>query len=135
MPNTQYPELDEASVERIVRRVVAAMREDLHALALAVGRAAPPSVGLTVDEVAVRLGCARSTVYAHWREWGGYKLGPGEKAPIRFDSSTLPSARSSTPSATPALSGTSGEEPARPPRRRDLLSDSPRPSVFLDLGA
>jgi hypothetical protein len=47
---------------------------------------------LTVGEVAERFGVARSTVYEHWEDWGGFKLGKSETAPIRFDSGALPAA-------------------------------------------
>jgi hypothetical protein len=54
---------------------------------------------LTVGEVAEGFGVARSTVYAHWREWAGYKLGASAKAPIRFEGTDLPM----PPAAAPPL--------------------------------
>jgi len=88
---------------------------------------------LTVGQAAERLGVARSTVYAHWREWGGYKLGSSDKAPIRFDAGALRPAR--LPSVRQR------NEPMSHPRRavhtqanvaRNLLRDAPRLSQPLD---
>src|SRR5579872_365790 len=80
---------DERLIELIAERVAAMLRRELEVIAEAVSEATPHRP-LTVEEVAERFGIARSTVYAHWREWGGYKLGDGEKAAIRFDPSELP---------------------------------------------
>jgi transposase-like protein len=81
--------VDEETIDLIAQRVIAAIREDLDAIAH--GLSVPVATEqLTVGQVARQLGVARSTVYAHWREWGGYKLGAGDKAPIRFDSAALP---------------------------------------------
>ncbi len=86
---------------------------------------------MTVDQVAARLHVTRSTVYAHWREWGGYKLGGGKRAPIRFDASNLPNhanenhdhSRRSTPPAGKLT---------RRPGQRALIVDAPRLAHSLD---
>jgi transposase-like protein len=79
---------------------------------------------MTVAEVAARLGVTRSTVYAHWREWGGYKLGSGEKALIRFGASKLPSHMSENDD------GAENQGPRttrrRRSRKRALIVDAPR---------
>jgi hypothetical protein len=81
---------------------------------------------LTVEQLAAQLGVARSTVYAHWREWGGYKLGTGPKAPIRFDADALPSARDDG-AASPGTEARPSHKPARRRRtRRELIKDAPR---------
>jgi transposase-like protein len=117
--------LDEQIISRVAERIAKALIDDLETVT---AKLTPPAQNeqLTVEQVAKRLGVARSTVYSHWREWGGYKLGAGPKAPIRFDSSTL------TPTkARPKPTGTAAAKPpARPTRRRgrrsDLLLDAPR---------
>jgi transposase-like protein len=125
-PHTQVTSvgsLDDATVEIIVERVVAALRDELPELARTMAGAAA-STQLTVADVAERLGVARSTVYAHWREWGGYKLGPGERAPIRFDESRLqgPSpAKVGGPSAHAEFRRPRGRR-----RRGELLQGNPR---------
>ncbi|HWD74140.1 MAG TPA: hypothetical protein VG371_03320, partial [Solirubrobacteraceae bacterium] len=113
------------TIELIADRVMAALRDDLETLAADLLGAAP-SEQLTVEQVARRLGVATSTVYAHWREWGGYKLGPGNKAPIRFDSTALPIVRPQLAPASPS-SPAAESKPARKRRKRsDLLGDVPR---------
>jgi transposase-like protein len=77
-------------IELIAERVTAALREELAAMTAELMRARAGDRPLTVGEVAERFGVARSTVYAHWREWGGYKLGEGQKATIRFQAAFLP---------------------------------------------
>ncbi|MBV8734920.1 MAG: hypothetical protein JO120_09090 [Solirubrobacterales bacterium] len=112
--------IDEVTIELIARRVADALRPELEAIAAQLEHRIPSESPLTVEDVAKRFGVARSTVYAHWHEWGGYRLGDSDKAPIRFESSQLP--------ATLA-----GEQPKaammtrrRRRRRRDLISDAPR---------
>jgi transposase-like protein len=112
-----YGELDERAIGQIADRVIAALREDLQAIAAHLSDESVSTEQLTVDQVARRLGVARSTVYAHWRQWGGYKLGPGRKAPIRFDAAVL----------TVGLGGVrQGSRPRRLPVRRDLIRLAPR---------
>lgn len=124
-------ELDERTIELIATRVITALRGELGAIAADLAGAPAPSEHLTVGQVAERLGLARSTVYAHWRELGGYKLGQGERAPIRFDSAKLRPTKPSSPAHAPRIDAA----PAPAPRRRkrhDLLADAPRLAQALD---
>jgi transposase-like protein len=82
--------IDEPTIELIAVRVATHLREELEAMAADLAETRVSNRPLTVDDVAERFGVARSTVYAHWQEWGGYKLGDGQKAPIRFAPSELP---------------------------------------------
>jgi transposase-like protein len=82
--------IDERTIELIAASVATHLRAELEAIADGLAQTRAGSRPLTVDDVAERFGVARSTVYAHWREWGGYKLGDGQKAPIRFAPSELP---------------------------------------------
>lgn len=118
--------MNEQTIELIAQRVIAALREDLETIAAELSTATTGGEQLTVGQVARRLGVARSTVYGHWREWGGYKLGPGEKAPIRFDSSALPIAGPRTTSRAPSRVVPSLQPRRRKRRQRDLLADAPR---------
>jgi hypothetical protein len=77
--------VDDAIVERIAGRVVDLLRAEIETLIGEVVQTNATAGPLTVDQVANRFGVARSTVYAHWREWGGYKLGESPTAPIRFN--------------------------------------------------
>ncbi len=119
-------------VELIAERVAASLREDLEVIAAQMSPRSPQPELLTVGQVAERLGVARSTVYAHWREWGGYKLGASDKAPIRFDAGALPTGTApslrqrSEPSSRPRRA-----VPRRRPRKH-LLRDAPRLSQSLD---
>jgi hypothetical protein len=125
-PERDHPEMNEQAIELIATRVIAALRDDLEQIAAELSAAEPGDRQLTVDHVARRLGVARSTVYAHWREWGGYKLGTGEKAPIRFDAASLPITKlAGTPLKGPAVSA-GPMRTNRKRRRRDLLVDAPR---------
>ena len=129
--------VDERTIALIAERVIEALREDLETIAAQLSLPAKPVAQLTVGQVARRLGVARSTVYAHWREWGGYKLGSGRKAPIRFDSSALPIARTK-PLTQPPLVLSTATTPRRKRRRhrsRDLLQDAPRVLPPLPEGA
>ena len=78
---THTPDIDDQTIALITERVVAALRDELEAIAMNLlgGQWGPQP--LTVGEVADRFGVARSTVYAHWREWGGYKLGEQRDGP------------------------------------------------------
>jgi transposase-like protein len=112
-------EIDERTVELIAERVMESLRDELESIVAELARANGSARPLTVEEVADRFGVARSTVYAHWREWGGYKLGQNDKAPIRFDSSRLPT---TPPAADMRSDGPSGKRR----KRRDLVADTPR---------
>ena len=87
---------------------------------------------LSVAQVAELLGVARSTVYAHWREWGGFKLGNGAKAPIRFSATALPGGENLGLVRDTSKRSPSGEQSVRSAtrrsskRRRDLVTDAPR---------
>jgi transposase-like protein len=116
---------DQLTVDQIAERVVEALRDELHTIASEL-LAARAGEQLTVDAVAQRLGVARSTVYSHWREWGGYKLGPGAKASIRFDEDSLPVGQDAHRAKTPAQpTATRAAGRQRRPRRK-LLGDAPR---------
>ena len=117
---TNSPDVDDQTIALIIERVVAALRDEIEAIAMNLLADNAPQP-LTVGEVAERFGVARSTVYAHWREWGGYKLSESAKAPIRFDRTELPT----RPSAKPPL-GTQPAAPRARSRRRELISDQPR---------
>jgi hypothetical protein len=113
--------LDERTIELIACRVAAALREELALIAAQLAARDDPESVLTVDDVAERFGVARSTVYAHWQEWGGYKLGDSATAPIRFEGGRLPTSRATDQLNESVL-------PKRPPRRRrrNLIADAPR---------
>jgi hypothetical protein len=78
----------------------------------------------TVREVAEHYSVTDSWVYAHWRQLGGFKLGDGRCAPLRFDPERLPGQR---PPDEP-------KPERRPPRRRRTLTSvsaplTPRPRI------
>jgi hypothetical protein len=119
--------LDQETMDTLVERVAGELRGHLETMfeeLLTTRRAAEP---LTVADVAERLGVARSTVYAHWREWGGFKLSEGEKAPIRFAVEQLP-ASTGDRGRSARYAGASMPRPRRRRRRRrnDLIADAPR---------
>ena len=114
--------IDERTIELIANRVAAALREELEEIAAKLAARSNAAGALTVDDVAQRFGVARSTVYAHWQEWGGYKLGESAKAPIRFGEEGLAMGRSKHPREPP----TTTPGAARRRRPRDLITDAPR---------
>jgi hypothetical protein len=122
--------IDEHTIALIASRVATAIRGELEAIAAELGTRNGADPVLTVDDVAARLGVARSTVYAHWREWGGYKLGTGEKAALRFHPSGLPEQASTQ--SWPA--GPDPDDPDPPPRAgrpRAVIRGEPRlPTEF-----
>jgi DNA-binding transcriptional ArsR family regulator len=118
---THPPDIDDQTIALITERVVAALRDELEAIAMKL-LARNGSQPLTVGEVAERFGVARSTVYAHWREWGGYKLGASAKAPIRFEGTDLPMA----PAAPQPLDTQPAARRRRTRRRGELIPDQPR---------
>jgi hypothetical protein len=126
LAGNDHTHADEQTVELIAARVTAALRDELEAMLIRFARPATSGQSLTVEQLATRLGVARSTVYAHWREWGGYKLGPGKKAPIRFDHDKLPLARLTTAEPDPRRSEPPRETGTRNRRRRELITDAPR---------
>jgi transposase-like protein len=123
--------VDERVIELIASRVAWALKDELAEIAAALGQRTVSESALTVDDVAERLGVSRATVYAHWREWGGYKLGNGEKAAIRFSARTLPShARTSShPSRDDAGPATARRRPRV--RGGPVLRGAPRLPVEL----
>jgi transposase-like protein len=120
--------IDERTIELIANRVAAVLREELVEIAAQLARDGAGSP-LTVGDVAERFGVARSTVYAHWQEWGGYKLGESAKAPIRFAGAELAIGRSSNQPTEPP---TTKRSPTRRRRRRELISDAPRFDLRAD---
>jgi hypothetical protein len=121
--------IDEQTANLIATQVAAALKDEMRTL-LAASAHGELATGMTVDQVAARLGVARSTVYAHWREWGGYKLGRGDKAPIRFDADRLPTPTNGTAPDVSA-SHRSASRPKRP-RRQTLIRDAPRFTEPID---
>ena len=87
---SQTDGIDERTIELIASRVVRALKDELAEIAAGIQETSVTEFALTVDDVAERFRVSPSTVYAHWREWGGYKLGAGNKSAIRFRPSTLP---------------------------------------------
>lgn len=132
MLRNEHVQIDERTVELIAAQVIAALREDLETILAEFAQPAALAERLTVEQVADRLGVARSTVYAHWREWGGYKLGPGDKAPIRFDGNNLPAAHETSRSDVLQRLDIPSTSRRKRRRRRDLVSDSPRLAQPLD---
>jgi hypothetical protein len=121
--------IDRVVDEHVAELIAAidALRDDLEAIAAQRMTASGAAQLLTVDQVARQLGVSRSTVYAHWREWGGYKLGAGDKAPIRFASATLPIAKQGpAPSVGNALARPGPSRADRKRQRRHLVRSSPR---------
>lgn len=115
--------IDDRTIELIANRVAAALKEELSEIAAQLAGRNDAESTLTVDDVAERFGVARSTVYAHWQEWGGYKLGDSPKAPIRFAPAELAVGRSDNQPTEPPPTKRS---PTRRRRRRELISDAPR---------
>ncbi len=122
-------------MEVIAARVTEAIREDIEALLAALTQRNHPTTtqSLTVQQLAAQLGVARSTVYAHWREWGGYKLGTGPKAPIRFNAHALPAACDGAAGSPAPRPRPSHRTPRRRRTRRELVEDAPRLAQLQDL--
>lgn len=130
-PDDRGASIDERTILVIAERVAEALRSELQTIAADLTATEAPDRPLTVGQVADRFGVARSTVYAHWRDWGGYKLGLGDRAAIRFPPTTLPDASPKT--SEPSKSA--GPETGRSRRRRDrpVLRGAPRmPSELGD---
>jgi transposase-like protein len=123
--------IDERTIDLIANRVAEMLREELEAIAAQLAARDDHGSALTVEDVAERFGVARSTVYAHWQEWGGYKLGESTTAPIRFGPAVLAIGRpAKQPTETPRTKRT----PRRGRRRRELISDAPRFDPQEELG-
>jgi hypothetical protein len=123
-------QIDHAVADEHVARLIAAidtLRNDLDVIAAERMTSNGSAQQLTVEQLARQLGVSRSTVYAHWQEWGGYKLGAGTKAPIRFDGRTLQTLRSAAPRrSVSSARDLAPKAPRRRSRRRDLTGDAPR---------
>jgi hypothetical protein len=118
--------IGERAIEQIASLVARALKEELAELAAGLGERTVAESELTVDDVAERLRVSPSTVYAHWREWGGYKLGDGERAAIRFSANALPT-RGDTSTRRPRNGSRSDTTPRRTrARRRAVLRGAPR---------
>jgi hypothetical protein len=91
--------------------------DDIDAIAREVAaRLTHRGLGLvTVDQLAAELQVERSWVYARWRRLGGFKLGEGRNAPIRFDLSAVWALLRQHDAPPPAASQT--------PRRRKPPAD------------
>lgn len=110
------PEIDDRTIDLLAERLAAVLREELETFA---ARLAPTGRALTVEQVAERFGVARSTVYAHWREWGGYKLGEAQNTAIRFPPHALPELSATS-------TGTQRPKRARSRKRGAVLKGAPR---------
>jgi hypothetical protein len=117
--------VDERTVELILARVTAALREDIEALLTTFTRRETSNRSLTVEQLAARLGVARSTVYADCQEGGGYNLGTDPKAPIRFSADRLSATRHGA-APSPAQAPPSSNMSRRRRDRRLLIKDAPR---------
>ncbi len=126
LAGNDHVQADEQTVDLIAARVTAALRDDLEAMLVGFARPATGGQSLTVEQLATRLGVARSTVYAHWREWGGYKLGSSPKAAIRFNPSKLPAPRDHAAGHSPTYEQPSPKRSTRRRTRRGLIEDAPR---------
>lgn len=124
-----YRGFDDQLVEALANRVAALLRAELEAIAEGLADGHVDGRPLTVGEVAQRFGVARSTVYSHWREWGGYKLGTGPGATIRFHQNSLPDRAADAKTAEPAAS-----KPRRRRRRRPATLES-HPRFVLSTAA
>lgn len=63
---------------------------------------------------------------------GGYKLGSGDKAPIRFDGDSLPIIRPNLGAKPPLAVKPTSKRVGKKRRRSDLLADAPRLVQPLD---
>ncbi|UGS36055.1 helix-turn-helix domain-containing protein [Capillimicrobium parvum] len=99
--------------------------DDIDAIAQQVAaRLTGRGLGLvTVEQLARELQVERSWVYARWRELGGFKLGDGRNAPIRFDLAAvrerLQRAHPAGPASVPAAAS---RRPRTPPGDVQMLS-------------
>lgn len=86
---------------------------DLLAIKLAAVRRPPPPM-LTVEDISAAFQVSRAWVYENAARLGGVKLGPGQRAPLRFDADRVVEA------LNPLTVGQVADTPARPtthPRR------------------
>jgi DNA-binding CsgD family transcriptional regulator len=129
------PALDDHTIELIAARVADMLKTELETIVADLAAASSPGRPLTVGEVADRFGLGRSTVYTHWREWGGYKLGTGDKATIRFDQQALPERPPDPTQPRQPSAKNNGPRRKRQRPRRDLLRARPRFPRELDAEA
>ena len=130
-----HESIDEQTIGLIATRMAGVLRDGLKAIAADLAKRNGGESALTVDDVAARFCVSRSTVHAHSREWGGYKLGTGHKAAIRFHPGGLHDRHVDAPLPERRVRAQQG--PPRPGRRSSaVLRGNPRlPTEFsLDLG-
>lgn len=127
---SQSNSIDEDAIELIARRVANVLKDELAEIAAGLGERSVAESALTVADVAERFSVSRSTVYAHWREWGGYKLGAGDKSAIRFRPNGLPTRQSEASQPVRTGNGRPGRS-RRGRQARVVLRGDPRlPTEF-----
>ena len=104
--------LDDESIERVARRVVELLREDMP----------PPGALVDASTLASALGISRATVYEHAEELGAVRIGDGKRPRLRFDLTRACAAWAARDTETPPEPIT-----VNPPRRR------PRPTTGVPL--
>ncbi len=90
---------------------------DLLAMKLAATRPAAQPM-LTVDDVCATFQVSRAWVYENARRLGGVKLGPGQRAPLRFDASRVAAALSPVGAEREAPPEQRASQPSRKARTR-----------------
>jgi hypothetical protein len=121
----EFP-LTEQAIMRIAGRVAQTLRQDLEMIAAQVAAPGTRDDQPTVGEVARRLRVAPSTVCAHWREWGGFKLSDGARAPIRFDADRLPAGERAPGQPRQRKTHPPSKATHKRRRRATLIADAPR---------
>jgi hypothetical protein len=90
---------------------------DLLATKLIAMRPAGPPM-LTVEDISTMFKVSRAWVYENAARLGGVKLGPGERAPLRFDVERVVAALQPMAAPAPRQLGSAHPAPAMPRRRR-----------------
>jgi hypothetical protein len=93
---------------------------DLLAIKLARVRPASPPM-LTVEDISATLQVSRAWVYENAGRLGGFKLGPGERAPLRFDPALVQGALMPLALATDAAPASESKSGAARKRRSPRL--------------